>query len=91
MPAGRSFSQSSSCTPPDHCDAVAFAVSHTCDHMEERASNWSARRPIHVVASLSFYSYLARETHPTISIPMRSHEFKSELPPCHGVNNKVVV
>ena len=59
--------------------------------MEERASNWSAKRPIRVVASLPFYSYLAKVTHPAISIPMRSHEFKSELPPCHGINNKVVV
>ena len=43
-----------------------------------------------MVASLPFYSYLAMETHPTTSIPMRSHEFKSKLPPCRGINNKVV-
>ena len=43
-----------------------------------------------MVASLPCYSYLAKVTHPAISIPMRSHEFKSELPPCHGINNKVV-
>ena len=43
-----------------------------------------------MVASLPFYSYLAKVTHPAISIPMRSHEFKSELPPCRGINNKVV-
>ena len=43
-----------------------------------------------MVASLPFYSYLTKVTHPAISIPMRSHEFKSELPPCRGINNKMV-
>ena len=44
-----------------------------------------------MVASLPFYSYLAKITHPAISIPMRSHEFKSELPQCRSINNKVVL